>query len=226
MKNIIINLIVFFSVLQLFSQKVCVTEENTHIDVNTLDVNKCVIEKGISSNEDKKDVIVSNVRYFKKRVYFNKVNHLSSHLKANTVLKIKLDNKLDTRLLLALKEHSVAKKVSFDLVEEIPLFATCVNDSVNKTECFNYEMQKHITKHFVYPKKALQEGIEGDIDVSFVIDVNGDVKDVNVKGIDVNEVLKKEARRIVLLLPKFISGKQNGVKTNVQYSFPMSFILE
>ena len=229
MKNITIILIAFFSVIQLFSQEVCISKNEKHIDINVLDVNKCTVKDEGSNNErknNKKNIIVSNTRYLKKRTPFNQVTRVSSHLKGKSTLKVKPDNKLDARLLLVLKNQSKANEVSFDLVEEIPLFASCIDSSFDKTDCFNYEMEKHINNNFIYPKKALQKGIEGDLEVTFTIGVDGEVKDVMVKGFKVHEVLEKEAKRIVSLLPRFISGKQNGVKIEVSYSFPMSFTLD
>ncbi len=223
MKNKITILIFLFSAVQIFSQEVCITENKALIDVNTL--NKCEIKEGDEPKNITKDLIVSSKRYLKKRVYFNEVNHLSNHLKANTVLKIKLNNKLDTRLLLMLRKQPIIEERSFNSVEEIPSFKSCADSFLNKTECFNYEMEKHIAKHFIYPEKALQKGIEGDLEVSFIIDVNGNIKDIKVSGTNNSKILINEAKRIVLLLPQFAPGKQNGVETNVLYSFPMSFTL-
>jgi len=92
--------------------------------------------------------------------------------------------------------------------------------------CFNDEMHKHIIANFNYPKRALNRGIEGKLDVSFIIDTSGQVKDVIVIGNKEHEILKKEARRIVSLLPKFVAGKHKGVNRKVFYSFPISFSLE
>jgi TonB family protein len=224
MKNRITILIFLFSVVQIFSQEVCIIEDKALLDVNTL--NKCEVEKGDRPKDITKDLIVSGKRYLKKRAYFNEVSHSPSHLKPNTLLKIKLNNKLDTRLLLMLRKQPIVEEVPFDSVEEIPLFVSCSESFLGKTECFNYEMEKHISKHFSYPEKALQKGIEGDLLVSFIIDVNGNIKDIKVSGTNDSKILINEVKRIVLLLPKFTPGKQNGVETNVLYSFPMSFTLD
>jgi len=107
------------------------------------------------------------------------------------------------------------------------LFLSCKDASINKEACFNYEMEKHIIKHFIYPETALEREIEGDLEVSFIIDINGKVKDIHVKGQKKeHKVLKEEAKRIVSLLPDFLPGKHDGVKKEVEYSFPMSFKLD
>ncbi|MDB0614285.1 energy transducer TonB [Tenacibaculum dicentrarchi] len=86
-------------------------------------------------------------------------------------------------------------------------------------------MEKHIVANFEYPKEALKKGIEGDFEVSFVIDKNGKVKNIKVLGENDNIILKKEAMRIVLLLPKFTPAKQKGALVSVLYKFPMNFTL-
>ncbi|MCT4699961.1 energy transducer TonB [Tenacibaculum haliotis] len=217
MKNLLIILATFFSVLQMYSQEVCASKTEKLVDVNA--INKCAVEKGEKDNS--KTITVSSKRYLKKRAHLNKIVMLSSSLKTNTISKVETNNELNVSVLL--EEY---RGVSFDAVETIPLFASCEGNALDKTDCFNYEMQKHIVKHFVYPAKALERGVEGDLKVSFVIGISGKVGNVKINGANNNQLLKKEAKRIVMLLPRFIPGKEKGVKTKVSYSFPMSFTLE
>ena len=216
MKNLLIILATFFSVLQMYSQEVCASKTEKLVDVNT--INKCAVEKG--ENENSKTIIVSSKRYLKKRIHLNKMVSLGSSLKTNAISNLETNNELKVSILL-----EEDRGVSFDTVETIPLFVSCEGNALDKTNCFNYEMQKHIVKHFVYPAKALERGIEGDLRVSFVIDISGEVGDVKISGAN-NQLLKNEAKRIVMLLPKFIPGEEKGIKTKVSYSFPMSFTLE
>lgn len=221
MERIIIILLCFFSALQLSSQEVCATEKEVIVDINT--INKCAVEKTTDSN---KNTVASSKRYLKRRVYLNEVVYLASNLKAKTNLSIKVNNKLDANLLLKIKELE-SRETTFDSVEKIPLFLSCQESTLDNVTCFNYKMQEHIVNNFVYPEKALELGIEGDLDVSFVIGVNGEVGDIKIKGVNnESDILKKEAKRIVLLLPKFKAGENKGVKIPVLYNFPMSFTLE
>lgn len=226
MKNVISILIGLFSIAQVFSQEVCLSADKKIIDVNT--INKCAIDKRQEKKEDQNtnDIIISSKRYLKKRVYSNEVVHLISALEAITISDVKFNDVLDTSLLLVSKKEPVEMGVSFDSVEKIPLFESCTGTSLSSVDCFNLEMQKHITNNFIYPEEALNKGIEGDLKVSFIIDVNGKVDYIKVLGTTNNELLENEAKRIVLLLPKFMPGEQNGFKTNVSYEFPMSFTLD
>ena len=48
------------------------------------------------------------------------------------------------------------------MVEKIPMFKNCSDTTLDEFDCFNQEMQKHITENFRYPEKALDRGIEGN----------------------------------------------------------------
>ncbi len=222
MKNITIILLMCFSVFQIFSQKICLLEDKALIDVNTL--NKCAVEKK-QKKQKIDDVIVSSKRYFKKRVYLEEAAELASSLKEKTISDTKIVNDFKIDLVLDALE-SKEKEVSFDLVEEIPLFASCIDSSMDKLQCFNTEIQKHINSTFQYPEKAIEQGIEGDITVSFIIDKKGEIKNIKASGDEYQEILNVEAKRIVSLLPLFKPGKQDGKELNVFYSFSMSFSLD
>ncbi len=226
MKNLIIILVTYFTVLQISSQEVCVSENKTLVDINT--VNKCAVVKG--ENKNKKgninDITISSKRYFKKRIYLNQTVYLASNLKINLIANIAIINDLDTPFLLVSRRELKVEEIPFDLVEEIPLFASCAEGIVDKAVCFNEEMQKHINTTFQYPEKAMERGIEGEIMVSFIIDKNGKVKNIVTKGNKDHEILKREAKRLVSLLPLFTPGKQNGIVLDVSYSFPMNFSLD
>ncbi|WP_422089576.1 energy transducer TonB [Tenacibaculum ovolyticum] len=222
MKNITIILLMCFSVFQIFSQKICLLEDKALIDVNTL--NKCAVEKK-QKKQKIDDVIVSSKRYFKKRVYLEETAELASSLKEKTISDTKVVNDFKIDLVLDALE-SKEKEVSFDLVEEIPLFASCADSSMDKLKCFNAEIQKHINSTFEYPEKAIEQGIEGDITVSFIIDKKGEIKNIKASGDKYQKILNAEAKRIVSLLPVFKPGKQDGKELNVFYSFSMSFSLD
>ena len=227
MKNIIILILVFFTATQIFSQEVCVTKGELIIDVNEL--NKCEVVKGVDVNKkpNKKDVIISSKRYFKKRTYLSKAVLLETNLKTNSVKDVKAKNDLVAQPILVVeKVREKETSVSFDSVEQIPMFKNCSDTTLDAFDCFNQEMQKHITENFRYPEKALDRGIEGSLNVSFVIDSYGEIKNVTIIGENVHKILKKEAERIVGLLPDFVPGKQNNKSIDVLYEFPIVFSLE
>ncbi|WP_420552275.1 energy transducer TonB [Tenacibaculum aiptasiae] len=226
MKNVLTILLMFFTVTQIFSQEVCETKNEVIIDVN--EINKCKVKEiKITKKPNKKDVIISSKRYFKKRTYLSKAVLLAGDLKTNNITGIKTDNELEKHSLKEIK--SVEKKemnVSFDVVEQIPMFKNCSDSTLDAFDCFNQEMEKHITDNFRYPEKALERGIEGSLNVSFVIDSYGEVKDIKIEGENVHKILRKEAERIVSLLPDFKPGKHKNKSIDVLYEFPIVFSLE
>ena len=75
-----------------------------------------------------------------------------------------------------------------------------------------------------YPLIAQENGIEGKVYVSFVIDENGNVYDVNIlRGVDAS--LDNEALRVVKGMPKWSPGKQGGKPVKVRYNVPIYFEL-
>lgn len=84
--------------------------------------------------------------------------------------------------------------------------------------------RKYIAENLKYPAEAAKKGIEGRVFVQFIVDYQGKVKDTKViRG--VHELLDAEALRVVETSPDWIPGTQRGKAVNVQYVFPISFVL-
>ena len=82
-----------------------------------------------------------------------------------------------------------------------------------------------IQKAVRYPAKALQNGVEGKVFVSFTVDPKGDVTDVKVvKGLGYG--LDEETMRAIKTLPKFIPGKQNGREVSVAFTVPVTYRIQ
>ncbi len=113
--------------------------------------------------------------------------------------------------------------VPFAVIENVPVFPGCENES-NKRACFNNMMQKHIGKNFRYPEIAQEMGIQGRVSVMFVIQKDGSIGGVRMRGPDKN--LEKEAARIISKLPKMTPGKQRGRPVRVPFSIPITFKLQ
>ncbi|MBW8330702.1 MAG: TonB family protein [Prolixibacteraceae bacterium] len=101
----------------------------------------------------------------------------------------------------------------FTMVEEMPQFP----GGVEALKTFVYSTLK-------YPTIALENGIQGQITVKFVIDKTGSVKNVRLhRGVDPS--LDKEGLRIIESMPKWTPGKQNGETVDVAYEMPINFKL-
>jgi TonB family protein len=113
--------------------------------------------------------------------------------------------------------------VPFTTVEEVPLFPGC-EDAADKRACFNDQMQKHIGKNFRYPDEAQKLGIQGRVSVVFVIDEEGQIRNIRERG--PHRLLEEEVHRIISKLPTMSPGKDKGKPVKVPFSIPITFKLE
>lgn len=102
----------------------------------------------------------------------------------------------------------------FMIVEEMPQYPGGEN-----------ALRAFINQHIDYPPVAQEKGIQGKVYVSFVVSNDGSVKNAKVvRGVD--PVLDQEALRVVNSMPRWQPGKQRGQNVNVQYTVPISFVLQ
>lgn len=113
--------------------------------------------------------------------------------------------------------------VPFAVIEDVPIFPGCEGAS-DKKACFQEQMQKHIRKHFRYPEIAQEMGVQGRVNVMFVIQRDGSIGGIRMRGPDKN--LEAEALRIIELLPDMTPGKQRGRAVKVPFSIPITFRLQ
>ncbi|MBE7691986.1 energy transducer TonB [Tenacibaculum finnmarkense genomovar finnmarkense] len=233
-------LLISFLSINAISQELCESPESKDIDLNTISVTKCTIKEA-NHKKNKKARLISvtvsaNRRHLKKRAVLKKqqVTHLASvgiaeiketptkATSAATVLKSTIEGVKNKLSIQALKKAS-----KFNDVDKIPLFNSCKKvKKAARIDCFNEKMVAHISKHFSYPSTAIQESIQGEVWVRFIIDKNGEVKNIKTLGPKNGEALNKEAIRVVSKLPQFIPAKKDGGRISVKYGFPISFALE
>ncbi|WP_106829763.1 energy transducer TonB [Parabacteroides pacaensis] len=102
----------------------------------------------------------------------------------------------------------------FAVVEEMPEFPG------GETALMQY-----INKGIKYPVIAQENGIQGRVVVSFVINKDGKVVEAQVmRGVDPS--LDKEALRVIGTLPAWKPGKQRGKPVRVKYTVPVLFRLQ
>ncbi|MER3316830.1 MAG: TonB family protein [Allomuricauda sp.] len=116
-----------------------------------------------------------------------------------------------------------ANNVPFGAVDEVPIFPGC-EDAEDKKSCFQEKIQAHIRKNFHYPEEAQELGIQGRVSSIFIIDTEGNIVDIRMRG--PNELLEKETERILSKLPKMQPGKHEGETVNVPFSIPITFKLD
>ena len=118
--------------------------------------------------------------------------------------------------------------VPFSVIEQVPLIEGCesVYNLKEQKECFSNKINEHVMKNFniaLANNLGLEKGVKR-IFVSFKIDVNGAVVDVNARA--PHPELETEAIRVIKLLPKMVPGIHNGRVVNVPYSLPITFSIK
>lgn len=86
-------------------------------------------------------------------------------------------------------------------------------------------LRSYIMKEIQYPLTARQQGIEGRVDVEFVVGKDGSLTNVRaVNGIGTE--CDREAVRVMQNAPSFKPGTQNGRPVNVRMAVPIVFKLD
>jgi len=102
----------------------------------------------------------------------------------------------------------------FEVVEQMPTFPG--GDAA---------LMEFLRKNVVYPVVAQENGVQGRVVISFVVERDGSITDVKVAR-SVDPSLDREAARVVKSMPNWIPGKQNGSSVRVKYNVPVSFRLQ
>lgn len=85
-------------------------------------------------------------------------------------------------------------------------------------------LMKYLGSNIKYPKSAQEKAISGRVIVSFVVDVDGSLKNMKVvRGVD--PALDEEAVRVISTMPLWNPGKDKGKEVPVKYTIPISFSL-
>ena len=125
----------------------------------------------------------------------------------------------------------------FDMVEQMPSFAGCTYEVTVRTADGQIKKQQKtcpegqgglfqfLADHIKYPAIAEENGVQGRVIVTFVVERDGSIADVNVvKSVDPG--LDKEAVRVTKSMPNWNPGKIKGEPVRVKYTMPVTFRLQ
>ena len=102
----------------------------------------------------------------------------------------------------------------FDVVEQMPSFPGG-----------QAALMQWLSSNIKYPVVAEENGVQGRVVCTFVVEKDGSITDVKVvRGVDPS--LDKEAVRVLKQMPHWIPGKQNGSAVRVKYTVPVTFRLQ
>ncbi len=86
-------------------------------------------------------------------------------------------------------------------------------------------LRQFIANEIKYPVIAQENGIQGRVYVTFVVNTDGSIADAKIaRGVDPS--LDKEALRVVSTLPRWKPGMQRGKAVRVSYTVPINFVLQ
>ena len=110
-------------------------------------------------------------------------------------------------------KEEVTNKV-FDVVEVMPSFPGGQG-----------ALMSYLSSHVKYPVVAQENGVQGRVTVSFVVERDGSITDVHVVR-SVDPSLDREAARVISSMPNWQPGKQNGSAVLLKFNVPVQFKLQ
>lgn len=119
----------------------------------------------------------------------------------------------------------------FVAAEDMPRFPGCenLNTKQEKEACATKKLLEFIYKNIHYPAIARENGIEGTVVVSFVVEKNGSIAGAKVLR-DIGGGCGQEALRIINIMNNnniiWRPGMQRGVPVRVQFNLPVKFQLQ
>lgn len=119
---------------------------------------------------------------------------------------------------------TIAKQSEQKTVFETPPLAVISLDVLPVFPGGDDGLMDYITRRVMYPASAQVQGIEGRVYISFVIDKDGTIKNVEVVK-SLNPSCDKEAVRVIKGMPKWTPGQKAGVCVPVFYTIPIQFKL-
>lgn len=110
-------------------------------------------------------------------------------------------------------ERKASDEKIFDVVEQPPSFPGG-----------QAALMSYLSKNVKYPEEALKDNVQGRVIVGFIVEKDGSVSNAKIIR-SVDSALDKEAIRIVMSMPKWTPGRQNGRNVRTKYNVPVNFKL-
>ncbi len=102
----------------------------------------------------------------------------------------------------------------YEIVEEMPEFPGGMG-----------KMMAFLGNNIEYPQEARDAAIAGPVVVSFIVEKDGAISDVQIVK-EIGGGCGAEALRVVKEMPNWIPGKQSGENVRVKFNLPVRFELE
>lgn len=86
-------------------------------------------------------------------------------------------------------------------------------------------LQNYFNKNLEYPAEASNEGVEGIVKLSFIVDEKGKLISPEVTGENLGYGLEEEALRVIKNMPAWIPAKVKGKPVKTKITLPIRFQL-
>lgn len=88
------------------------------------------------------------------------------------------------------------------------------------------ELMQYLSSNIKYPSKAVENQWEGRALCQFVIEKDGSISNAEIIQSSGYQLLDVEAMRVVLNMPNWSAGMQNGDSVRVKFTLPIIFKLQ
>lgn len=85
-------------------------------------------------------------------------------------------------------------------------------------------LDQFITDNIVYPIIAINNDIQGTVELSFIVAANGTIGDIQIVK-SVSRELDRESIRVLKEMPNWIPAELNGKAVNVRQSLPFVYTI-
>lgn len=86
-------------------------------------------------------------------------------------------------------------------------------------------MNEFLSKNLAYPKKAMEEGIEGKVYIQFTVETDGSITNITVLKSD-HQLLNQAAVDVISKMPKWNPATNEGNTVKVAHTLPINFVLD
>jgi TonB family protein len=125
---------------------------------------------------------------------------------------------------LLVKESESAMAAATAKADDVYSFGECDERPTFFKNDESFFLKKWVYTYLKYPQEAIKNGIMGTVLVSFIIEKDGSVTNVNVVK-SAGEMLDDAAVKVINASPKWAPGKINGKKVRTSISLPVEFRL-
>ena len=129
-----------------------------------------------------------------------------------------------------IEKDELLEEMTFKTVDVMPIVVGCESETGDKSRkrCSELKLLKSLYSNLEYPTEARENGIEGLVVVTFVINKKGEVEQAAILK-DIGGGCGEEVLRLINSMNskgvKWIPGKQEGQPVKVRYNLPMRFKL-